>query len=284
MAGHYAIDAHQHFWRYSAEEFEWIAAGSVIARDFLPEDLRPQLDAAGVAKCIAVQARQNEAETRWLLDLAAQHEWIAGVVGWLDLRSPQIGEALARYHGMPALVGLRHVIQDEPDERFMLDPRFIAGVRAAVAQGLAYDILITASQAPLVPQFLDLAGPGRFILDHGAKPAIARGEWQPWAAAIRRIAAYPFVTCKLSGFVTEADHANWKAEDFEPYLAHLLDCFGPDRLIYGSDWPVCTLAASYAQVRGLLSDFVERHCPEHRKAIFAETARAVYLDGKEGMA
>lgn len=273
---HRTLDAHQHFWRYDREAYGWIEPDSEIAGDFQPDHLKPQLDAAGVEACIAVQARQTQAETDWLLALAARHEWIAGVVGWLDLCSPRIKEVLARYQGVSALVGLRHVIQDEPDDRFMLDSAFTAGVRAAVAEDLAYDILITARQAPLVPQFLDVVGPGRFILDHGAKPPIAAREWEPWAEAVARIATYPFVTCKISGLVTEADHATWRVDDLEPYVEHLLDCFGPDRLIYGSDWPVCLLAGSYGQVHGLIDSFVERRCPTHRASIFGATAHAAY--------
>jgi len=270
-----AIDAHQHFWRYDRSAYGWIPEGSALARDQLPADLRPELDRAGIAGCIAVQARQSEEETRWLLDLAEANPWIAGVVGWVDLRAGNVADRLEALRH-PRLVGFRHVVQDEPDPDFLLGDAFIAGVRAVLAADLTYDLLVYARQADRIPEFLDRTGEGRFVLDHGAKPDIAGGGWQPWADTIAGIARRPNIWCKISGLVTEADHAHWSEAGIERYLDHLLAAFGPERLIYGSDWPVCRLAADYAQVRGLARNFVARACTAHADAIFGGNARRAY--------
>ncbi|MCC2975185.1 amidohydrolase family protein [Sphingomonas sp. PL-96] len=270
------IDAHQHFWRYSAERFGWIEPGGPLACDRMPEDVKPLLDATGFAGCVAVQAEQDEAETDWLLSLAADHSWILGVVGWTDLTASDLDTRLARWRGMP-LVGIRHMVQDDPDPRWLLRADAQAGVRTLLAEDLAYDILVRGSAQLLqVPAFLDAVGDGALVLDHGGKPDIAGGEWQPWADTIRAIAGHPNVACKLSGLVTEADHAAWSADEIERYLDHLLACFGPERLIFGSDWPVCTLAADHGQVVALVDAFIQRACPDHRAAVFGETARRLY--------
>lgn len=275
------IDAHQHFWRYDPAQFGWIAPDSVLARDYVPDDLCIELDRAGVARSIVVQARQSDDETRWLLDIAARTPWIAGVVGWVDLRADDIAARLDTLAEESALVGLRHVVQDEPDPRFLLDPAFQRGVRAALERGLAYDLLIRARQLEHVPAFLDAigaeeAGMGAVVIDHGAKPAIIDGEWQPWADRMAAIARdYP-VWCKLSGLVTEADLAAWDEDDVLRYMAHLLECFGPDRLIYGSDWPVCLLAAPYARVKALADRLLEQLDAPARDAIMGGNARRAY--------
>lgn len=271
------MDAHQHFWRYRADDYPWIALGGVLARDRLPGDVRDLMTAHGVAACIAVQARQDPEETDWLLGLATAHDWIAGVVGWTDLTAADLPDRLDRWRDT-RLVGLRHMIQDDPDPAWMMRSDARDGVRHVLEHGLAYDLLVRPGQLAQVPAFLEsLPGDrGALILDHGGKPDIAGGEWQPWADHVRVIAAHPGVRCKLSGLVTEADHARWTADGLRPYLEHLLDCFGPERLIFGSDWPVCLLAADYARVIALISDFVTLACPAHRDAIFGGTARLCY--------
>ena len=251
------IDAHQHCWSYSQSAFDWIDPESVLAQDFLPADLMPSLDDAAIDGCIAVQARQSEAETTWLLALAAACPRILGVVGWIDLRAGDIAERLETWSGSSRLVGFRHVVQDEPDDDFLLTPDFVRGVRAAVSRGFSYDILVKPRQAIHVRRFCDrvatgVSTPPRLILDHGAKPDIAQGGWQPWADSIVEMAQMPSLYCKISGLVTEADHATWTADQIARYLDHLLACFGPDRLIFGSDWPVCRLAAEYHQVVDLI--------------------------------
>jgi predicted TIM-barrel fold metal-dependent hydrolase len=251
------IDAHQHFWRYHAAEYDWIQPGSVLARDRLPVDVRPALEAAAFDGCIAVQACHSAAETDWLLALAEANSWIMGVVGWVDLTAPDVAAQLDR-HASRSLVGIRHIAQDEPDPRYLLREDVLRGVRTILARGLAYDILVR--------------GPAQLA----CVPDIAGGEWGAWARTIAAIAAFPGVTCKLSGLVTEADHAAWSPPDIARYLDHLLACFGPDRLIFGSDWPVCLLAAEHAAVVDLIETFVARACPGHRDAIFGGTAARVY--------
>lgn len=270
------IDAHQHFWRYQEADFEWIRSGSTLACDRLPFEVKPPLDAAAFDGCIAVQARHSRQETDWLLALADDHSWILGVVGWVDLRAPDVTGQLERYASRP-LVGIRHIAQDEPEPRYLMRDDVIRGIRAVLAHGLAYDVLVRGpEQLALVPAVLAAAGPGMFVLDHGGKPNIAVGEWQPWAQTIKTIAEHPGVTCKLSGLVTEANCASWSPNDIARYLNHLLLCFGADRLIFGSDWPVCLLAAEYTAVVDLIEMFVARSCPGHRDAIFGGTAARVY--------
>lgn len=269
------IDAHHHLWRYDADAFGWIAPDSAIARDFAPGDLVQAMDGAGADFAIAVQARQCEAETEYLLACAAAEPRILGVVGWIDLRAPDIADRLAARPAGPIL-GYRHVVQDELDPDFLLGDAFVSGVRAVLAQGLTYDVLVNAVQLATLPAFLDRCGEGRFVLDHAAKPDIAGGGWQPWADHIAVAARHPALFCKVSGLVTEADHARWRIEDFERYLAHVFACFGADRLIWGSDWPVCELAGRYADTAHIVEQFVARHCPAAADAIFAGNAIRAY--------
>ncbi|MGA1798619.1 amidohydrolase family protein [Sphingomonas sp. 4RDLI-65] len=274
------IDAHQHFWCYSTAEYGWIDADGVLARDYGPADLMPLLDSARVDGCIAVQALQTETETDRLLDLAAANPRIVGVVGWVDLCADDLEARLDRWQA-PALVGFRHLVQGEPADDFLLTPSFVRGVRTVLARGFSYDILVTPRQAGHVRRFVDSVADAavdgrRLILDHGAKPDIAGGGWQPWADAIADMAQAPSFSCKISGLVTEADHAHWTADQIARYLDHLLACFGPDRLIFGSDWPVCLLAADYARVHDLIDAFVTRSCPEARSQIFGGTAAIAY--------
>jgi predicted TIM-barrel fold metal-dependent hydrolase len=274
------LDAHVHFWRYDPARFDWIAHGSTLARDRTPADLRPLLDAAAIDACIAVQAQHDEAETDWLLGHAAERSWIAGVVGWTDLTALGLADRLARWEGT-ALVGLRHIVQDERDPCWLLRSDVLAGVRTLLSRGLAYDLLVRAPQLSHVAAFVDEVGEGAVVLDHAGKPGIARGDWQPWADTLRDIALRPTVTCKVSGLVTEADYDRWSPGEIMRYLDHVLDCFGPDRLMFGSDWPVCTLAAGHARVVALVEQFVQRACPTHRAAIFGETARRTYRIAEE---
>lgn len=269
------IDAHHHLWRYDAEAFGWIDPGSTIARDFDTDALTVALASRDIDGAIAVQARQAPDETRMLLDAAARCPAIRGVVGWVDLRAEDIAARLSA-EATPLLVGYRHVVQDEPDTDFLLGDAFVRGVRAVVAQGLRYDLLVDHRQLATVPALLDRVGEGRFVLDHAAKPAIATGGWQPWAERVAAVAACPAVMCKVSGLVTEADHARWTADDLERYLDHVFALFGPERLMWGSDWPVCLLAADYGAVHDVIASYVARHCPSAADGIFGGHALAFY--------
>jgi L-fuconolactonase len=268
------IDAHQHFWRYNADEYGWIDDSMAsLRRDFLPADLKPELDRAGFDACIAVQARQTLDETNWLLQLAAESPFIAGVVGWVDLRNANVRNHLKKLAQNPKLLGVRHVLQAEPDDRFMLQPDFLRGIAALEEFDLTYDILIFPRHLPIAIEFVERFPQQRFVLDHLAKPRIKEHTLQPWASRIRELAKFPNVFCKLSGMVTEADWKAWRPEHFVPYLDVAMESFGPDRLMIGSDWPVCKVAASYSQVMGLVIDYLDRYPPEARQNILGGTAQ-----------
>ena len=268
------IDAHHHLWHYTPDAFGWIEPGSAIARDFDPDDLTREMQASGIDRAIAVQARQSETETAFLLDCAVRQPRIAGVVGWIDLRALDIADRIAARPAGPIL-GYRHVVQDEPDPDFLLGDAFVAGVRAVIAAGLSYDVLVNAAQLGTIPAFLERIGEGRLILDHAAKPDIAAGAWQPWADQIAAAARCPNLFCKVSGLITEAAR-DWQPGDFERYLDHVFACFGADRILWGSDWPVCELAGRYADTHDLVAGYVARHCAEAEAAVFGANAVRAY--------
>jgi L-fuconolactonase len=271
------IDAHQHFWRYAPADYPWIGAGMErLARDYLPADLAAVARPAGIAGCVAVQARQSLAESRWLLTLAAAEPFIRGVVGWVDLRSPRVAEDLAPLAADPRFVGVRHVVQDEPDPRFVLGAEFVRGLRHLAPLGLAYDLLLYPHQLPAAVELADLLPEQPFILDHLAKPRVEAGELEPWRRDVTALARRPNVCCKLSGLVTEAAWRGWRRSDFTPYLEVAVAAFGPERLMFGSDWPVCLLAAEYADVAGIVGDFVGRLSAAEQAAIRGGTAARWY--------
>ena len=257
------IDAHQHFWRYAASEYAWIDdTMDALKRDFLPGDLEPEIRREGFDGTIAVQACPTLEETRWLLQLAERHVFIRGVVGWVDLRSPDV-RAQLRALAHPKLVGIRHVVQAEPDDRFLLRADFGRGIAALEERGLAYDILIYPRQLPVALEFARRFPGMRFVLDHLAKPEIRRGEIRDWERDLRALATLPQVWCKLSGLVTEADWRSWTPQQLRPCLDAAVEAFGPDRLMIGSDWPVCTLAADYGRTVGVVREaLATRPAPE----------------------
>ena len=268
------IDAHQHFWRYNADEFGWIDDSmSSLRRDFGPDDLKPELERAGFQGSIAVQARQSLEETRWLLELAEDSPLILGVVGWVDLCSPDVRLQLQTFAGNPKLVGIRHVVQSEPDERFLLLPEFLRGISVLEEFDLTYDILIYPQHLPVAVEFVRHCPRQRFVLDHLAKPLIKSASIHPWEAGIRELAKFPNVFSKLSGMVTEADWQNWTPEDLEPYLDIALDRFGPERLMIGSDWPVCTVAASYKQTMSVVLDYLYKYPVNVQDAVLGGNAQ-----------
>jgi len=268
------IDAHQHFWVYDPREYEWIDESmAVLRRDFRPDALRKELERNGFQGCVSVQARQTIEETRWLLELAAASPFILGVVGWVDLQSPQVRSQLQAFAGNPKLVGVRHVVQGEPDDRFLLRPEFLRGISALEEFDLAYDILIYTKHLPVAAEFVRQFPRQRFVLDHLGKPPIKSGDLHPWERGIRELAAFPNVFCKLSGLVTEADWHEWKPEHITPYLDVAFECFGAERLMIGSDWPVCTVAVSYASAIGVVKDYLGRQSMQAQEAILGENAR-----------
>ena len=267
------IDAHQHFWRYKAEDYPWIDDSmSSLRRDFLPEDLKPELARSGFNGSIAVQACHTLDETRWLLGLADREASIVGVIGWVDLRSADAKSQLSELARNPKLLGIRHVVQAEPDDRFLLQPDFLRGVDTLSEFGLTYDILIYTRHLPVAAEFVSRFPKQRFVLDHLAKPLIKSRQLKPWEFDIRALAKFNNVMCKLSGLVTEADWRNWKREDFAPYLDVAFEAFGPDRLMIGSDWPVCTVAASYERVMDLVIHYLEKFPTAVREAVLGGNA------------
>jgi L-fuconolactonase len=272
-----SIDSHQHFWRYDPARYGWIDERmGVLQRDFLPEQLASELDANKIDASIAVQADQSEQETLFLLDLAKRSRRIAGVVGWVDLVSPRLDDRLKVFSQFEKLRGLRHVAQSEPDDRFLVRPDFTRGISRLQEFGFTYDILIYPKQLPAAIELVAKFPEQRFVLDHLAKPEIKTKNIAAWATLIGSMGRNPNVYCKLSGLVTEADWRRWSPANFDPYLDVVFEAFGVDRLMFGSDWPVCLLAASYKQVKDIIADFVERKAPKAKEKIFGANAVRFY--------
>jgi L-fuconolactonase len=270
------IDAHHHFWRYTPDEYGWIDdAMASIRRDFLPSDLAPEMAAAKIDAVISVQARQTLSETDFLLEQAAAHSWIAGVVGWVPLIAPAVGDTLDRLSGHPALKGIRHVLQAEPDD-YMDRPDFNAGVAQLRPRNLAYDILIVHHQLPAAIRLVDRHPNQLFVLDHIAKPPIRTGDLQLWAHDLADLAHRPNVYCKLSGIVTEADYATWTYEQILPWMETALAAFTPARLMFGSDWPVCRAATSYVDWVQTVERFAATLSAAEREDLFHRTAARAY--------
>lgn len=271
------IDAHQHFWSYSAAEYPWIGKGMErLAHDHLPADLAPLAAAEGIGGSVAVQARQSLEESHWLLELADASPLIRGVVGWVDLRSTHVEDQLRAFAEHPKFVGVRHVVQDEPDPRFLLGDSFLHGIGKLATFGLTYDLLLYPQQLPAAAEFVGRFPEQPFVLDHLAKPRIKAGELDPWRQDLKALAAHGNVLCKLSGMVTEAAWQGWKRADFIPYLEVALETFGPKRLMIGSDWPVCTLAAGYPDTIGIVRDFLASLAAAEREAIEGGNAARFY--------
>lgn len=270
------VDAHHHVWDLSVRDQDWIPQQSPLRRDFTPADLTPLAAAAGVTRTVLVQTITVPEETPEFLALAAAHDLIAGVVGWTDLTRPDIADELARLRELPGgawLKGIRHQVQSEPDPEWLLRADVRRGLAAVAEAGLVYDLIVQPHQLPACVKAAESLPQLMFVLDHLGKPPIASGALEPWAAHIKALAALPNTTAKLSGLVTEADHDAWTVADLRPYTETALDAFGPARLMFGSDWPVCDLAASYAQVMEAAQELTD---PADRAEIFGGTASRVY--------
>ncbi|UOF92554.1 amidohydrolase family protein [Fodinisporobacter ferrooxydans] len=257
------IDAHQHYWKLDRNDYGWITPDlQVLYRDFLPQDLLPQLDKHGIGKTILVQAAPTEAETEFLLGLCESSDRIAGVVGWLDLAHPDFRQRYKVFRENPYFIGVRVMIQEMEDANEILQPHMIRAFRFFAEQDFPVDILIYSRQFPSVLKLLEQVPNLRGVIDHIGKPDIRSHTFEPWNEQIKEAANYPKLYCKLSGMVTEADHAEWKIEDFIPYVEHVIDVFGTKRILFGSDWPVCLLAASYDEVIDVLSKTISIKEPE----------------------
>jgi L-fuconolactonase len=276
------IDAHQHFWRYSPRTHPWIDDSMrALKRDFLPRDLKPVLDANGFEGCIAVQAALETRETEWLLDLADEHDWIRGVVGWVDLCAPDVECELERLSKRAKLCGVRHIVQSEPDPSFLLREDFQRGIGCLARFDLAYDILVYPHQLPAAVELAARFPEQQFVLDHLGKPEIRRGKRGTWLGHVRALGARTNVSCKLSGLVTEADVSSWKAADFAFYLDTAFEIFGPRRLMIGSDWPVCLLAGEYARVIDVVAAHVAGLTRETRAGVMGGNAARIYALGSQ---
>jgi len=272
------IDAHHHFWKYDPAEYDWISEEmSGLRRDFLPENLEREAALAGVDGVVSVQARQTLEETGWLLDMASASALVWGVVGWVPLAAPDVGRSLEVFSGNPKFKGVRHVVQGEPDEKFLEREDFQAGIRELSRFGLVYDILIFERQLPQAISFVDRHPDQPFVLDHVAKPRIKDREFEPWNSRIRELAKREHVTCKISGMVTEADWRCWDAGQLRPYFETVLEAFGPGRLMFGSDWPVCLLGTGYGQWLGIVKEFLAGLSESERNMVLGGTAERVYF-------
>jgi L-fucono-1,5-lactonase len=278
------VDAHHHFWDPARATYPWLTADlAAINRPFGPDDLEPLLEAAGIGRTVVVQARHGLDETRDLLEIAATSTFVAGVVGWVDLTDPAVPstlDALRQAQGGSRLVGIRHQVHDEPDPEWLLRPDVRRGLAAVAAAGLVFDLLVRPRELPAAFEIVRALPELRFVIDHLAKPPIRDGAIEPWASLIAQFGPLENVSCKMSGLVTEADWATWTVNDLAPYVRHALEVFGPGRLMFGSDWPVCLLAAAYPRVveaaHGLMAHLSE---PEQESVFGGVAARVYRLDG-----
>jgi len=271
------IDSHQHFWKYDAEKHAWIYDNmSAIRRDFLPEDLAKVYTENGIDGCVAVQADQSLEETDFLLDLARDTDFIKGVVGWADLRSIDVEKTLEKYVPNGKLKGWRHIVQGETDPNFLLRPDFVRGISYLEKYGYTYDILVFPHQLGAVLEFMKRFPNQKFVIDHIAKPYIKDGFYEGWAVLMEAIAQHENVYCKVSGMVTEADYNSWTPEQIHPYLHHVLEIFGSERLMFGSDWPVSLVAANYGEVKAVVTDFIAGLSEIDQNMIMGENAVAFY--------
>ena len=271
------IDTHQHFWSYNDRDYVWMSAAmGKLRRDHLPKDLLPLIEAAGIDATVAVQARQCLEESAWLLELADKYTFIRAVVGWVDLCGEDVVDQLERLAQHPKLRGIRHVIHDEPDDEFMLRKAFLNGLRQLNRFELTYDLLLFPRHLPIACNLVKRFPDQPFVLDHIAKPPVRAAEMDPWATDVKRLAEFPNVFCKISGLVTEGNWNSWRAQDFEPYLEVVLNAFGPQRLMIGSDWPVCTLAADYASVIEFEVDYIAKLSADEQRAILQDNPIKFY--------
>lgn len=271
------IDSHQHFWKYEPVKHSWIDDEmAVIRRDFLPEDLKTVYTENGIDGCVAVQADQTLEETDFLLNLAAENDFVKGVVGWADLRDENIDATLEKYFSNKKLKGWRHVVQGEADHNFLIRSEFERGISFLEKYDYTYDILVFPHQLGSVLEFVKHFPHQKFVIDHIAKPYIKDGFYDGWAVIMKEIAKQKNVYCKLSGMITEADYNNWTAEHLHPYMYLVLESFGVDRLMYGSDWPVCLVAGNYSEVKATVVDFIKTLSTTEQNAIMGQNAIEFY--------
>lgn len=271
------IDAHQHLWDLSKFDYPWMAPEwTQLRRNHLPADLKREIDAAGMDRTVLVQAQHKLDETRWFLDMAEANEFIAGVVGWVDLTDPALDRVLDEFAPRPKLVGIRHVTHDEPDVDWIVREDVLRGLAVLERRGFTFDLLFFPQHLKHAPTLASRFPNLRMVIDHIAKPPIKSGNLSGWDADLRSAAEYPNIFCKLSGMITEADWRHWTPGDLKPFIGHAIDCFGFDRLMFGTDWPVCLLAGSYQQVLDALKQALGPISPAEQEKLFGLTAQRFY--------
>jgi L-fucono-1,5-lactonase len=271
------IDSHQHFWQVGRFDYPWMSPEvAVLYQDYLPAALEPILKRSGVTKTILVQASNSVAETRWLLDLADQFHFIAGVVGWVNLQAADVGAQLDEFGARAKFKGVRHLVESEPQDDWLIQPSVLNGLHILGARGLTYDLLVHTRHLRYAKAVARDCPELSLVVDHMAKPPIASGEIKAWANEIKELAANQNVSCKLSGLVTEASRTTWRVEDLKPFVDVALECFGPKRMMFGSDWPVCLLAATYERVMEAFQTLLADLSDEERHGIFAGNAARFY--------
>lgn len=271
------IDTHQHFWVYDQTRHAWIDDDMKrIRKNFLPEDLKPVLDKNKIDGCIAVQADQTEAENEFLLGLTEKNDFIKGIIGWVDFRSEEIEKKLGYYSEMEIIKGFRHIVQGEPDHNFLLRPDFLNGISKLEKYGFVYEILVFPHQLGAVLEFVKRFPNQKFVIDHLAKPYIKDGFSEGWKVMMKEIAKCKNVYCKVSGMITEADYRTWNYDQLKPYIEVVLEYFGPERLMFGSDWPVCLVAGEYNQVREIAEKAVSQFSPSEQEAFWGKNAIEFY--------
>jgi L-fuconolactonase len=272
------IDSHQHFWQASRGDYYWMSPEvPLLCRDYFPKDLKPLLDKNHIDKTVLVQATHTVAETDFLLDLAARQDFVAGVVGWLDMEGDDFPKQFEQYCQKPKFIGLRPMLQDLPQDDYILKPRVLESLKLVAERGFPFEILTYPRQLPYILTALEKAPNLHAVVDHISKPDIKSQKMEPWKSLIGKVAQHPNVYCKLSGMITEADHQNWTPDHLRPYVEHVIESFGLDRVMYGSDWPVCLLAGTYDKVVGTLAGLLAPHLDKASEAqVFGETAARFY--------
>lgn len=271
------IDSHQHFWQVGRFDYPWMSSDlGVLYRDYLPNDLAPIIQKNGVDKTVVVQASNSVAESRWLLELASTHDFIAGVVGWVDLMSPDINTQLDELCADQNFKGVRHLVESETDDAWLVQPAVLSGLQQVSARRLSYDLLVHTRHLKHIPLVAESCPDLAFVIDHLAKPPIARNEISEWSQALQSLARYPNISCKLSGLVTEANWQSWQTDDLRPFVDLALEDFGPDRMMFGSDYPVCLLAASYDRVLDSFQEILKSLSETDRDKIFSKNAVKFY--------
>ncbi len=273
------VDSHHHFWQIDRFDYSWMPDGSPLATNYGPDDLAPLVESVGVNYTVIVQAVSSPDEARWLLELAERYEFIAGVVGWVDLTDPKIGYTLDELQRSKYFKGVRHIWEGEEDPGWIVNSGAINGLQELVRRKLTFDFLAKPPNLPFIPQVMDQVPDLRAVVDHIAKPLIADHVIEPWLTDLRKVASINGIHCKISGMVTEADHQNWTPDDLRPYVHHVLGLFGSDRLMFGTDWPVSTLAAEYKTVTDTARGILDSLSPSANADIFGGTAARFYRLG-----